>query len=209
MLYNSLRYSFIAIFSTSLTKQATINAQVISAGVSAPDLLYCAMPYCSDLPGREVAGGSHRYFDVEAVFRRSHKRLSADLTHHHQGGIKVANAGSINSTHIRFGSDPNGLEGLLDDDDDDGDGYDAGNRSPTYRAKMRKSKQQGQPESEFCLLDMVLDCERALARDGGSVAAAGTMVNGTAGGGGGRWQWGNGAGGRGPAPVVGRKRQHW
>eukprot|EP00878_Enallax_costatus_P019157 GHUV01020201.1.p1 GENE.GHUV01020201.1~~GHUV01020201.1.p1 ORF type:complete len:209 (+),score=59.34 GHUV01020201.1:658-1284(+) len=159
------------------------------------------------LTGREVAGGSHRYADVEEVFTRLHNRLAADLARHHQGGSSVAKVSNGNgSRHIRFYSDSTDLEGL---DGYESDGYDASNRSPTYKAKMRGTQQQ-QRNSGFQLLGMILDCDAALDRDGGYVAAAGAVVNGAGrGGGGGRWQWGNGQGGRGPAPVVGRKRERW
>lgn len=165
--------------------------------------------------GREVAGGSHRYTEVEELFKKLHQRLADALEDVQQGNggsngtvatnsqARSSRGGSSNSSssHRKFG------------DEDDEWGYDAGNRSPTYQAgiRQRRGNAAGCEPSQFGLLEMLLDCRGALDRAGSSQAAAGAAVeqNGSSRGGqAGQWQWGDGRAGTSGAGAS-RKREWW
>eukprot|EP00879_Flechtneria_rotunda_P014353 GHRR01014993.1.p1 GENE.GHRR01014993.1~~GHRR01014993.1.p1 ORF type:complete len:224 (+),score=76.52 GHRR01014993.1:371-1042(+) len=109
------------------------------------------------LTGREVAGGSHRYADVEDMFRRLHWRLVDAMT--------AMNASSSSSSRqqnatARRGHRNNSYE-------DDSDDYDAGDRSPTYQANMRRRRKSREPASSAAdPIELLLDSAQALARFG-------------------------------------------
>jgi len=100
--------------------------------------------------GREVAGGSHRYADVEALFQRLSERLDAAAV-----SAEGQQAGSDRTPFQLYG---------------DAGELDAGNRSPTYRAQVVQRGRWQVRQHRFDILDQLLDCQAMLHRpnQGGS-----------------------------------------
>ncbi|WIA10156.1 hypothetical protein OEZ85_010360 [Tetradesmus obliquus] len=182
------------------------------------------------LTGREVAGGSHRYADVEELFGKLHGRLQQALEQAQQQQQQQPQQQQQQQVRVRrrWGEDG-------DEYSDDDDYLDASNRSPTYKASIRQQRSGGSNGgSQWGLLELLLDCQEAMQRPGTAAddappaaAAAGggweadlawqpqQYAGGSAAAGGGQWQWSSGAErGNGAAAGSGgmggsRKRERW
>jgi hypothetical protein len=195
-------------------------------------LLSCCAVFCA---GREVAGGSHCYADVEELFGKLHSRLQQALEQTQQQ--QPAGNNRQLPQHVRFDR--------WGDEDEDDEYLDASNRSPTYKASIRQQRNGSRSSNsrggggKWGTLELLLDCQEAIHRSGDvsgdgaprAAAAGGLQVEGGwqgdsgrqqqqrrgkgAGGGGQQWKWGNGADRAGVAAAGSggmggsRKRERW